>query len=115
MRLVIIALAALLLLIQWPLWFGKGSWLRLAELRNALDAQQTVNAQLAARNAALGAEVDSLRQGREAIEERARMNLNMLRADELFFQRSGPGSAPVVTAPGGDAAVVARPGAPAAR
>jgi cell division protein FtsB len=107
MRVIFIVLAALLLLIQWPLWFGKGSWLRVAELRKSLEAQHAVNAQLASRNAALGAEVDSLRQGREAIEERARMHLNMLRADELFFQRSGPGPTPA--APGtGDAAAPTR-------
>lgn len=94
MRLLLIALAALLLLIQWPLWFGKGSWLRVAELQKQVDAQRATNAQLAARNAALLAEVDSLRQGREAIEERARMQLNMVRADEIFFQRSGPAAAP---------------------
>ncbi len=109
MRLLIASLAALLLLMQWPLWFGKGSWLRVAELRKSLEAQHAVNAQLASRNAALGAEVDSLRQGREAIEERARMHLNMLRADELFFQRSGPGPTPA--APGtADAAAPARSG-----
>jgi cell division protein FtsB len=101
MRLLLIALAMLLLLIQWPLWFGKGSWLRVSELQKQVDAQRATNAQLAARNAALLAEVDSLRQGREAIEERARMQLNMVRADEIFFQRSGP-------------APVAAPGAPAA-
>ena len=90
MRLILMALAALLLLIQWPLWFGKGGWLRVAELQRSLETQQAANAQLVDRNAALVAEVDSLRQGREAIEERARMQLNMTRSDEVFFQRSGP-------------------------
>jgi cell division protein FtsB len=90
MRLLVAVLAALLLLIQWPLWFGKGGWLRVSEIQKQLDAQRAGNAQLAARNAALGAELDSLKQGREAIEERARMQLNMLRADEVFFQRSAP-------------------------
>jgi cell division protein FtsB len=90
MRAVLIVFAALLLLIQWPLWFGKGSWLRVSELQRALDAQRVTNSQLVARNAALAAEVDSLRLGREAIEERARMQLNMVRADEIFFQRSTP-------------------------
>jgi len=90
MRAVLVLLIALLLLLQWPLWFGKGGWLRVAELQRQLDAQRTANADLAARNAALAAEVESLRQGREAIEERARMNLNMVRADEVFFQQSAP-------------------------
>ena len=90
MRLLVAVLAALLLLIQWPLWFGKGGWLRVSEIQKQLDTQRAGNAQLAARNAALGAELDSLKQGREAIEERARIQLNMLRADEVFFQRSAP-------------------------
>lgn len=90
MRPLLLVLATLLLLIQWPLWFGKGSWLRVSELSKQLEAQRATNAQLTARNSALLAEVDSLRQGREAIEERARMQLNMVRADEVFFQRSGP-------------------------
>jgi len=88
MRIVLYLLIALLLLIQWPLWFGKGGWLRVAELQRQLEAQRASNAEVAARNAALAAEVDSLRHGQEAIEERARMNLNMVRADEVFFQRS---------------------------
>jgi cell division protein FtsB len=97
MRVVLYVLAALLLLIQWPLWFGKGSWLRVSELQRQLDTQRASNGQLVARNAALAAEVDSLRQGREAIEERARMQLNMVRTDEVFFQRSTP--APPTTDP----------------
>jgi cell division protein FtsB len=90
MRAALYVLAALLLLIQWPLWFGKGSWLRVSELQRQLDMQRATNGQLVARNAALAAEVDSLRQGREAIEERARMQLNMVRNDEIFFQSSTP-------------------------
>lgn len=99
MRALLIALAVLLLLVQWPLWFGKGGWLRVAELGKQVESQRATNAQLTARNAALQAEVDSLRQGREAIEERARMQLNMIRNDEVFFQRSGPVSAPPPPAP----------------
>jgi len=90
MRVVLYVLAALLLVTQWPLWFGKGGWLRVSELHQQLDALRSANGQSAARNASLAAEVDSLRQGREAIEERARMQLNMVRADEIFFQRSTP-------------------------
>jgi cell division protein FtsB len=102
MRLLVAVLAGLLLLIQWPLWFGKGGWLRVAEIQKQLDTQRAGNAHLAARNAALGAELDSLKQGREAIEERARTDLNMLRGDEVFFQHS----APVRPAPAGGARAV---------
>ena len=107
MRAVLYVLAALLLLIQWPLWFGKGGWLRVAELQRALDTQRASNAQLVARNAGLAAEVDSLRTGREAVEERARMQLNMMRTDELFFQRSTP--AAVAPAPAASSAPTTPP------
>jgi cell division protein FtsB len=89
MRLVAIAVAALLVAIQWPLWFGKGGWLRVAELERQLEAQKAVNAGLAERNAQLAAEVASLREGRSAIEERARHDLNMVRDGETFFQLVG--------------------------
>ena len=72
MRLLAIVLAALLIAIQWPLWFGKGGWLRAWDLDRQLLAQRGVNGVLNARNAELAAEVASLREGREAIEERAR-------------------------------------------
>lgn len=86
MRALAIVLGTLLVAIQWPLWFDKGGWLRVWELQRAVEAQRQANAALAARNNDLAAEVASLREGREAIEERARMQLNMIRGDELFFQ-----------------------------
>jgi cell division protein FtsB len=89
MRIVAIVLALLLMAIQIPLWFGKGGWLRVAELERQLAAQRTVNASLTERNAQLAAEVASLREGREAIEERARHELNMVREGETFFQLLG--------------------------
>jgi cell division protein FtsB len=85
-RLLAIVLAALALAIQWPLWFGKGSWLQAWQLQAELERKRAGNVELEARNAALAAEVQSLREGREAIEEQARMQLNMIRADETFFQ-----------------------------
>ena len=86
MRLLAIALTALLIAIQWPLWFGKGGWLRAWDLDQQLMAQRGINGALNARNAELAAEVASLREGREAIEERARHELNMVRDGEVFFQ-----------------------------
>lgn len=86
MRLLAIALTALLIAIQWPLWFGKGGWLRAWDLDRQLLAQRGINGALNARNAELAAEVASLREGREAIEERARHELNMVRDGEVFFQ-----------------------------
>jgi cell division protein FtsB len=79
-------LISLIVLIQYPLWFGKGGWLRVWEVNRQLDGQQEKNRVLEARNAALGAEVRDLKQGTEAIEERARYELGLIRADEIFIQ-----------------------------
>lgn len=86
MRLLTLALAILIALIQYPLWLGKGSWLRVWEVDQQIEAQREVNSKLQARNAALDAEVNDLKQGFEAIEERARSELGMIRQDEIFFQ-----------------------------
>ncbi len=79
-------LAALILLIQYPLWLGKGGWLRAWEVDRRLSAQQGANDSLERRNVALGAEVRDLKQGFDAIEERARYELGFVKADEVFFQ-----------------------------
>ena len=93
MRLLTLALAALIALIQYPLWLGKGSWLRVWEIDQQITAQKEVNGRLQARNAALDAEVRDLKQGSEAIEERARNELGMIKHDEIFFQVLDSGSA----------------------
>ena len=87
MRRLATILAVLLLAIQWPLWFGRGGWLRVWELQHQLESQRSDNAALDARNAARSAELRSLDQGREAIEERAREDLHLMRNDEIFFQQ----------------------------
>lgn len=89
MRAVTLILAALLLLLQYPLWLGKGSWLKVWELNRQVEQQQTVNQSSAARNALLDAEVRDLKQGAEAIEERARSELGMIKHNETFFQFTG--------------------------
>lgn len=86
MRTLAIVLASLLVLIQYPLWLGKGGWLRVWELDRQLHAQEGVNARLAARNGALEAEVADLRAGKQALEERARYELGMVRPGEIFVQ-----------------------------
>ena len=80
------ALIALIVLIQYPLWLGKGGWLRAWQIEQELQVKKNKNRELEARNAALAAEVRDLKQGTEAIEERARYELGMTRPDELFFQ-----------------------------
>jgi cell division protein FtsB len=84
------AVLALLVAVQWPLWFGKGGWLRVWELQRSIAAQQEHNASLVARNGVLAAEVRSLKDGHEAIEERARQDLHMTRSDEILFQLVRP-------------------------
>jgi cell division protein FtsB len=79
-------LAALILLIQYPLWLGKGGWLRAWEVDRRLSAQKDTNESLERRNVALGAEVRDLKQGFDAIEERARYELGFVKPDEVFFQ-----------------------------
>ena len=86
MKILVGILGALILLIQYPLWLGKGGWLTAWQLENKLNAERTKNARLGARNAALAAEVRDLKQGTEAVEERARYELGMTRPDEIFFQ-----------------------------
>jgi cell division protein FtsB len=79
-------LVALIVLIQYPLWLGKGGWLRVWQIANDLEGQKATNRKLEARNGALAAEVRDLKTGTEAIEERARTELGMVRGDEIFFQ-----------------------------
>jgi cell division protein FtsB len=76
----------LIALLQYPLWLGKGSWLRVWDLSRQLATQQEKNNALNARNETLDAEVLDLKSGRAAIEERARSELGMIKQDEVFYQ-----------------------------
>ena len=93
MKRLTIALIALVVLLQYPLWLGKGGWLRVWDVDQQVRAQRDTNQKLLARNAALDAEVRDLKQGLDAIEERARSELGMIKQDEIFFQvlDAGPG------------------------
>ncbi len=86
MRLITLSLAALLLLIQYPLWMGKGGWLRVWDLDNQVSDANRKNDALRARNAMLESEVRDLREGTGAVEERARYELGMIKSDEIFIQ-----------------------------
>ena len=86
MRIFAIVLAVLLVAIQVPLWLGKGGWMRVWDLDRQVAAQKDTNAKLQVRNQALDAEVRDLKQGTDALEERARYDLGMIRNDEVFFQ-----------------------------
>lgn len=93
MRLLALALVVLIAAIQSPLWFGKGGWLRVWDLDRQVEAQRETNTRLAARNTTLDAEVKDLKQGYDAIEERARSELGMVKQDEVFFQLLQPSAA----------------------
>jgi cell division protein FtsB len=79
-------LAALIVLIQYPLWLGKGGWVRAWRLEQDVSKEISKNENLERRNAGLAAEVRDLKTGTEAIEERARFELGMVKKDEVFFQ-----------------------------
>jgi cell division protein FtsB len=80
------ALAAAIVLLQYPLWLGEGGWLKVRERANKIGTQQALNQRLQTRNAGLQAELGDLKQGRDAIEERARNELGMIAPDEWFVR-----------------------------
>ena len=86
MRILAYTLAGFTFLLQYPLWFGKGGWLRVWTLERQVQEQKQTNGALSQRNGALEAEVRDLKQGFEAIEERARYELGLIKQDEIFLQ-----------------------------
>jgi len=86
MRWLTVGLIALIAVLQYPLWLGKGGWLKVWEYDRQLQQQKEVTRKLEIRNAGLDAEVRDLKQGYDAIEERARFELGMVRQDETFVQ-----------------------------
>jgi cell division protein FtsB len=79
-------LFGLLLALQYPLWFGSGGLLAVWKLQREIDQQLAENARLRERNATLEAEVNDLKQGVAALEERARTELGMVKKGETFYQ-----------------------------
>jgi len=86
MRLLLIILLLLTAALQYPLWWGKGGWSDVRELRQRIGGQEEVNKALEARNDALLAEVQDLDSGKQAVEERARGELGMIAPGEVFVQ-----------------------------
>ena len=86
MKWLISLLAVILLLLQFKLWVGDGSVSEVIHLQQDVEKQQQHKKQLEERNASLDAEVTDLKQGLDAIEERARSELGMFNKDEQFFQ-----------------------------
>ena len=90
MRWLAIFMLLLVAALQYPMWLGRGGWLQVRALDRQVTAQREANARLKARNEALDADVRDLKSGVEAIEERARSELGMIRQDEVFFQVQQP-------------------------
>jgi len=86
MRIVIYSMLLLLIAIQYPLWLGKGGWLKVYEMEKQLELQQAKNSLLSLRNAKLTGDVKDLKDGTRAIEERARVEHGMLKEVEFFVQ-----------------------------
>ena len=86
MRLILIVLTALLVMIQYPLWLGKGGWLRVWDLSRQLDTALEKEQELRLRNEKLAGEVQDLKEGTGAVEERARYELGMVKEGEIFVQ-----------------------------
>jgi cell division protein FtsB len=91
LRLLALVFVVMVAALQYPMWLGKGGWLQVRELDRQVGVEREANAKLKARNDALDAEVRDLKTGLDAIEERARSELGMVRQDEVFFQlQDGP-------------------------
>ncbi len=86
MRLLIAILVLLLVALQYRLWLGDGGIREVWELKQAIRDQRTENAALVERNRALDAEVRDLKTGLDAVEERARSEVGMIREGETFFR-----------------------------
>ncbi len=76
----------LLMAIQYPLWLGKGGWLRVYDMERQLELQEAKNGALSLRNAKLAGDVKDLKEGTRAIEERARVEHGMIKDGEFFVQ-----------------------------
>lgn len=86
MRSLLAILVVVILLLQVKMWFGEGGYRDVQRLAERVEQQALENEALAQRNRELQAEVEDLRQGLHAIEERARSELGMIKEDEQFYQ-----------------------------
>lgn len=86
LRLAALVLLILLVVLQVHLWTGRGGMRDVWRLQQRIEEQKAENAQLKARNEMLAAEVEDLKHGEEAIEERARSELGLVRPGETFYQ-----------------------------
>lgn len=81
----LLILLAVLLVLQYRLWFGPGSWEEITRLRREIAQQEATNAELRARNERLSKEVSSLKTDLSTVEERARRELGLIKKGETFY------------------------------
>ncbi len=91
-RWLLLILLVMLVGLQYRLWFGEANLRQVWQLEEQILEQQQVNQQLTERNKRLEAEVQDLKQGLAALEERARSEMGMIREGETFFQLIEPES-----------------------
>jgi cell division protein FtsB len=94
LRVLVLVLAVMLAWLQYRLWFGAGGQGELAQLREAIARQERDNAGRQQRNDALAAEVEDLKSGEAAVEERARSELGMIKPGETFYRVVEPSPPP---------------------
>lgn len=94
-----LALIVLIVALQLKLWTGTGAMPEVERLRERAAAQRRENQALTERNAALAADVTDLKEGREAVEERARAELGMAKPGETFYQVVEPAQQPAEPEP----------------
>jgi len=100
LRLSLVLLVALLAFLQYRLWWGEGGRRSVAALQQQVEQQTHENDGLKQRNAALAAEVEDLKSGEVAVEERARSELGMIKPGETFYRVVEPqGSTTAQTTP----------------
>lgn len=86
MRVFALTLTLFLMLLQYSLWFGKNGVADFHRVSDEIEIQRSVNVHLQKRNKEMYAEIDDLRQGLDAIEERARHELGMVKEGETFYR-----------------------------
>ncbi len=92
MRLFTLGLFILLALLFYTFFWGKNGWFDYTGVQNEIDVQRSVNQNLQKRNREMFSEIDDLRQGLDAIEERARHELGMVKEGETFYRIVGEGA-----------------------
>ncbi len=95
MKFVVVVMVVLLVALQYRLWFGRGNLLEVKHLEEIKREQIEDNQRLSERNQALAAEVLDLKQGMEAIEEKARSEMGMIKNSETFYQIVDKAESPV--------------------